>query len=63
LAGYIAAVFVAVGIAEHDFLNIAAAGEQVAVPRQGEEMVHHTDAVLQRFDGFKQRHDIEPAFR
>ena len=63
LAGYITAVFIAVGIAEHDFLNIAAAGEQVAVPRQGEKMIHHADALLQRFDGFKQRHDVEPAFR
>ena len=59
LAGDIAAVFVAVGITEHDFLAVFAAGEQGLVPVYAEQGVHHAYAVFQGFDGFKQRHDVD----
>ena len=37
-AGNVAAVFVGVGIAEHDFLNVVAALQQVAVPFVAEQV-------------------------
>src|SRR5262245_43550910 len=61
----ISPVLVAVGVAEHDLLHIAAAREQPAVLADGKQAVHDGATATQIGDGFEQRHyiDCEPAGR
>ena len=55
----IAAVLVAVGVAQHHFLRVAAAEQQLAIPRNGKQLVHDDSAAAQVFDGFEQRDDVD----
>ena len=54
-AGEDAAVFAAVGVAEHDFLGIVLVGEQGAVGGVVEQLRQDGVDVFQVFDGFKER--------
>src|SRR6476660_2051310 len=56
-----AAILVAVGVAEHDFLNAAAAVDQLAVVVNRQHAVHNAAGSLQILDGLEQRHDIDRA--
>jgi hypothetical protein len=53
-----AAVLVAVRIAEHDFLLVAARGDERAIGGQGEQALHDRRAVAQVADRFEQRDDV-----
>ncbi len=53
------AILVAVGVAQHDLLDAAAAFEQARVFRQAQQLVHHVAAMAQILDRFEERHDIE----
>src|SRR6185503_14227226 len=57
--GQEAAVFVAVRVAEHHLLDVAAALEQLAVVRDGEKVVHDPAASAQIADGLEQRDDVD----
>ena len=56
-----AAILVAVGIAEHDFLHAAAAVDQLAVVVHRQHAVHDAAGGLQILDGLEQRHDVDGA--
>ncbi len=56
-----AAVLVAVGIAQHHFLDAAAAVDQLAIIMHRQQPVHDRGAGLQVLDGLEQRHDVERA--
>ena len=62
-AGHVAAVFVGIGIAEHDFLNVVAALQQVAVPFVAEHGFHDGAGVFEGFDGFEEGDDVDAALR
>ena len=53
------AIFVAVRIAEHDFLHVATVFDQSAIGRVREGRFHNGSAGLQIADGFKERDDID----
>ncbi len=57
--GQVAAVLVAVGITQHHLLGTAARGEQPAIGRQAQELVHDPAAALQVADGLEQRRDVD----
>ena len=57
----VTAILVAVGVAEHDLLQAAAAVDQATVRRDRQEPIHDLDAVAQIRDGLEQRHDIDRA--
>ena len=57
--GDVTAVLVAVGVSEHDFLQVAAAGDQRAVGRQAQQPVHHRARAPQVVDGLEERRDVE----
>src|SRR5690606_28670699 len=63
--GGVAAVLVAVGIADHHLLQAAPALEETAIFRNAEQPVHHADAVPKVGDRLEERHDIDraPALR
>ncbi len=54
-----AAVLVGIGVAEHDLVLVATAGDQCAISRQPEDAVHGDGAFLQVLDGFEQRDDVD----
>ncbi len=53
-----ATVLVAVGIAEHDFLQIATTGQKLLIKRQGKQLRHHRWRIFKIAYGLEQRHDI-----
>src|SRR6266851_9722462 len=55
----IAAVLVAVGIAEHDLLDVAAGGDQPAIVRLREDRRHDLAAALEIADRLEERDDID----
>src|SRR3954447_4134643 len=55
------AILVAVGIAEHDFLDRAAAIDQFAIFMQRQQPIHDPGGCLEIPDGFEQRHDVDCA--
>ena len=57
----VAAVLVAVGVAEHHFLHAAPAVDESPVLRSGEQAIHDFDAIAQIRDGFEQRNDVDGA--
>jgi hypothetical protein len=61
--GQEAAVLVAVGVAEHDFLLVAAAGDQLRGRPGAEDAVHGRRALLQILDGFEERDDVDVELR
>ena len=63
VGGDVAAILVAVGIADHHFLQIALAGDHGAHQRGIEIGAHHRGAVAQILDGLEQRHDAQPRLR
>ena len=54
--GQHAAVFVRVGVAEHDLLPVAPTGEEFAVVGTAPELAADGGRVAQVFDGFEERH-------
>src|SRR6185503_12922615 len=58
VGGQVAAVLVAVGVAEHHLLHLAAASDPAAVGGQGEGGAHHAARVLQVGDRLEKRDDI-----
>ena len=61
VGGEITPVFVAVRIAEHDFLHPSAGIKIRFVNRNGKQSVHHFMAAGQRINGFKKRHKPDSA--
>ena len=55
-AGEHAAVFVGVGVAQHDFLGVVPGGEQLAVARRAPQLTADARRVAQVLDGFEERH-------
>ncbi len=55
----VSAVLVAVGIAQHDFLGVAAIDQQLTVVGNSEKFVHDRSAAAQIFDGLEQRNDVD----
>ena len=59
VGGQVSAILVAVGVAEHHFLQVAARGSQPgAVFRQRQQCAHRARRRLEVGDGFKERHDV-----
>jgi hypothetical protein len=61
VGGEVAAVLVAVRIAEHDLLEVAARFQMVAVDRIGEQGLHDARCRTQVFDRLEQRTDVQSA--
>ena len=61
VGGEVAAVFVGVGVAEHDFLHIAALFQIVTVEGDGPELFDDVGAGLEVFDGFEEGDDVDGA--
>ena len=57
--GQVAAVLVGVGVAEHDFLAVAAGGHHRAVQRKVQRRFENRRSTLQVVDGLEQRHDTD----
>ena len=57
VGGQVAAVLVAIGIADHDHLLVAARAEVAAVDVQAKELGQDARGGLQVIDRLKQRHD------
>jgi len=59
LGGDIASRFIAVGVAQHDLLDVAAAGEPAAPFGEPEQSVHELGGALEVVDGFEQGNDLD----
>ena len=60
--GEVAAILVAVGIAQHHFLDVAARGEDAAVFGQREQPLHHAATLTEIVDGLEQGDDVDIEF-
>jgi hypothetical protein len=54
-----AAILVAVGVTEHDFLCATTTFQEAKILRHSEERVHHAAAVAQIGDGLEQRDNVD----
>src|SRR5204862_8156992 len=54
-----AAVLVAVGVAEHDLLQIAAGLHEVSVEGHRQQLLHAGSAAAEILDGLEEWHDVE----
>ena len=63
VGGQVAAVLVGVGVAEHDFLAVAARSHDSAVQRKVKRRFENRRAALQVVDRLEQRHDADRAVR
>ncbi len=61
--GQIAAVLVAVGVAEHHFLPVVAAGDERRYGRLRERVAHDRAAAREVVDRLEQRHDVDARAR
>ena len=53
------AILIAVGIAQHHFLDLRPVGQQVAVERQRKDLVHDAGGGAQIVDRLEQRHQVQ----
>ena len=58
-----ATVLVAVRVTQHDLLLITASGQQFAVGGYLEQAIHRCRTLLQVFNGFKERDDVDVELR